>query len=413
MLQVAIIGFGRRGQMFASKIQEDKTVNLLAVADPIEYIREQSAQYGVAPEMRFSSADAFFAQGKICDAVFICSQDSQHIDMAIKAMELGYDICLEKPAAVNIEDCIIIRDTANRLGRKVMLTHVMRYSPFYQQIKKVIDDGTLGEIATINQTENIAWWHFCLSYVRGPWRRMEDSSCTIIAKCCHDLDIINWLMPSKCISVSSYGELFHFREEKAPEGSAIWCKDCAPEVKEKCLYNAYRIYPDRMGISVIGGTARLNGRDLFEAIEDHNDVVGRCVYHGDNDAIDNQVVNMNFDNGATAHLTMTAFSERCYRYVHVHGTKGQIHGDAETGILHLTVFGQPEVTIDVNKLTDQKLDDGHGGGDYFLYKDFIDYITLDSPSVTRTTINDSIESHLMGFKAEESRLNGGVPMSIE
>ncbi len=413
MLQVAIIGFGRRGQMFASKIQQDDSVTLLAVADPIEYIRNCAAEYGVAPEMRFSGADEFFAQGKICDAVFICTQDSQHIDMAIRAMELGYDICLEKPAAVNIDDCITIRDTANRLGRKVMLTHVMRYSPFYQQIKKVIDDGTLGEIATIQQTENVAWWHFCLSYVRGPWRRMSDSSCTIIAKCCHDLDIINWLMPSKCTSVSSYGELFHFREEKAPEGSALRCRDCAPDVKEKCLYNAYKIYPDRMGISVIGGTARLNGRDLFEAIEDTNDVVGRCVYHGDNDAIDNQVVNMNFDNGATAHLTMTAFSERCYRYIHVHGTKGQIHGDSETGILHLTVFGQPEVTIDVNKLTDQKLDDGHGGGDYFLYRDFIDYITLNSPSITRTTIDDSIESHLMGFNAEESRLHGGIPIKMQ
>lgn len=413
MLQVAIIGFGRRGQMFASKIQQDDSVTLLAVADPIEYIRNCAAEYGVAPEMRFSGADEFFAQGKICDAVFICTQDSQHIDMAIRAMELGYDICLEKPAAVNIDDCITIRDTANRLGRKVMLTHVMRYSPFYQQIKKVIDDGTLGEIATIQQTENVAWWHFCLSYVRGPWRRMSDSSCTIIAKCCHDLDIINWLMPSRCTSVSSYGELFHFREEKAPVGSALRCKDCAPDVKEKCLYNAYKIYPDRMGISVIGGTARLNGRDLFEAIEDTNDVVGRCVYHGDNDAIDNQVVNMNFDNGATAHLTMTAFSERCYRYIHVHGTKGQIHGDSETGILHLTVFGQPEVTIDVNKLTEQKLDDGHGGGDFFLYRDFIDYITLNSPSITRTTIDDSIESHLMGFNAEESRLHGGISIKMQ
>ena len=138
MINVAIVGFGSRGQMFGRKIMADENVNLLAVAETVEASREHAAEFGVAPEMRFASADEFFAQGKICDAVFICTQDAQHIDMALKAMELGYDICLEKPAAVNIEDCIKIRDTANRLGRKVMLTHVMRYSPFYQYIKKLI-----------------------------------------------------------------------------------------------------------------------------------------------------------------------------------------------------------------------------------------------------------------------------------
>lgn len=412
MLKLAIVGFGSRGRSFGRKIFEDKDAELVAVAEPVQSSREYALEFGVKPEMLFEDADAFFAQGKICDAVFICTQDAQHIDMALKAMELGYDICLEKPAAVNIEDCIKIRDTANRLGRKVMLTHVLRYAPFYQQIKKLVDEGVLGEIATINQTENIAYWHFSLSYVRGPWRSMADSSCTIIAKCCHDLDIINWIMPAKCTSVSSYGKLFHFCPEKAPEGSADWCVDCDPKVREKCLYNAYNVYPQRMNTSVVGGTARLKGKDIYEILDGKEDVIGRCVYHGENDAIDNQVVNMNFDNGATAHLTMTAYSERCYRYIHVHGTKGQIHGDAETGILHLTVFGQPEQIIDVNKQTDRQLNDGHGGGDYFLYKDFVDYVTVNSPSMTRTTIDDSIESHVMGFKAEESRLLGGVPMDI-
>lgn len=413
MVKVAIIGFGNRGRMFGQLISEDEDVELVAVADIVKASRDCALDLGVKENMLFEGADDFFAQGKICDAVFICTQDAQHIDMALKAMELGYDICLEKPAAVNLEDCIQIRDTANRLGRKVMLTHVLRYAPFYQQIKQYVDDGTLGEIVSLNQTENIAYWHFALSYVRGPWRKMEDSSATIIAKCCHDLDIINWLIPSKCTNVSSYGNLFYFNEQHAPKGSADYCVDCAPETKEKCLYNAYSIYPQRMNTSVVGGTARLKGKDIYEILDNKEDVIGRCVFRGDNDAIDNQVVNMVFENGATAHLTMCAFSERCYRYIKVHGTKGEIHGDAEDGILYLTEYGKPVQKIDVNKLTDRVLDDGHGGGDYFLYRDFIDYITVESPSITRTTIDDSIESHLIGFKAEESRVSGGQPMKIE
>ena len=412
MIKVAIVGFGSRGRMFGQLIQNDENVELIAVADNAEACRAYAIECGVPENMCFDSADSFFAQGKICDAVFICTQDTQHIDMAVKAMELGYDICLEKPAAVNIEDCITIRDMANKLGRKVMLTHVLRYAPFYQQIKKMIDNGTLGQIVTLNQTENIAYWHFALSYVRGPWRKMADSSATIIAKCCHDLDIINWLIPAKCTSVSSYGNLFYFNRDHAPEGSADYCVDCAPEVKEKCLYNAYNIYPERVNTSVVGGTARLKGKDIYEVLDSKEDVVGKCVFRGDNDAIDNQVVNLVFDSGATAHLTMTAFSERCYRYIKVHGTKAEVHGDADKGILYLTEYGKEPQVIDVNKLTDHTLNDGHGGGDYFLYKDFIDYITEDSPSFTRTTISDSIECHLMGFKAEESRQKGGIPFDI-
>lgn len=412
MVKVAIIGFGSRGQMFGNLICNDENVELIAVAETVEAGRNKALEMGVDADKVFKSADDFFLQGKICDAVFICTQDAQHIDMTLKALEIGYDICLEKPAATTMKDCIMIRDTANRLRRKVMLTHVLRYAPFYQQIKKMIDDDVLGEVVSVNQTENIAYWHFALSYVRGPWRNMADSSATIIAKCCHDLDILNWLIPSKCESISSYGNLFYFNEKHAPEGSAAYCADCNPDVREKCLYNAYQIYPQRVNTSVVGGTARLKGKDIYEVLDNKEDGIGRCVFHGENDAIDNQVVNMLFENGTTAHLTMCAYSERCYRYIKVHGTKGEVYGDAEDGILYVTKYGDGVEVIDVNKLTDIVLDDGHGGGDYFLYKDFIDYITVNSESMTRTTIDDSMESHLMGFLAEESRKEGGAPKKM-
>jgi hypothetical protein len=167
-----------------------------------------------------------------------------------------------------------------------------------------------------------------------------------------------------------------------------------------------------MNAHVVGGTARIEEQDVYAILDKKEDVIGRCVFRGENDAIDNQVVNMLFENGTTAHLTMCAFSERCYRYIKVHGTKGEVYGDADEGVLYFTEYGKPMQIIDVNKLAERNLNDGHGGGDYFLYKDFIDYITTNSPSFTRTTIDDSIESHLIGFKAEESRLKGGMPMDL-
>jgi len=416
MLKIAIIGFGSRGQMFARLNKQQGCAELVAIADIEENNRNRGiTEFGLPESVCYSSADEFFAQGKICDAIFLCTQDKEHHAMAIKALELGYDICLEKPAAATLEGCIDIRDTANRLGRKVMLTHVMRYAPFYRCIKALIENGSLGEVATINQTENIAYWHFALSYVRGPWRCMADSTPTIIAKCGHDLDLILWLMDKKCTSVSSFGKLFHFRPDKAPKGSSEYCVDCDENVRKNCLYNAYEVYPERVKRGVVGGTARFMGRDIYEVLDGKEDAIAKCVHHSDNDAIDNQVVNMNFEDGSTAHLTMTAFSQDCYRYIKVHGTEGEVHGNAEDGILYYTRYGKPMEKIDVNKDFNKlgiSLGGGHGGGDTYLYLDFIDYITKNSPSVTRTTIDMSIDSHVVGFKAEESRQNGGIAINL-
>lgn len=416
MKKLAIIGFGSRGQLFASLIKQFNDTQLVAVAD-IEPLNVEKARtiFDLPENNCFNSADEFFKQGKICDAIFICTQDKQHYEMVMKALDLGYDVCLEKPAAATIEECIKIRDKATALGRKVMLTHVLRYAPFYSYIKKLIASGQLGDVVTINQTENIAYWHFALSYARGQWRNMKDSTPTIIAKCCHDLDIILWLMDKKCVSVSSFGKNFYFNKSKAPEGSADYCVDCDEKIRKKCLYNALELYPKSIKQGVIGGTARYKESNILNLIEQKQDVIGKCIFRVDCDAIDNQVVNMNFADGSTAHLTMTAFSNKCDRNISVHGTKADLRGDVSTGLIYLSRFGEKEQIIDVNTQCNElgeRLSDGHGGGDAYLYKDFIDYITFDNPSFTRTTIEQSIESHVLGFKAEESRLNGGKVIEL-
>ena len=417
MKKIAIIGFGSRGQMFAEYSTEDKNSQLVAIAEPVEASREYAAKFGVPKENRYKTAEEFFAQGKIADAVLICTQDAQHKEMALKALETDYDVLLEKPAAANIHDCIEIRDRANALNKKVMLTHVLRYSPFYRYIKQLIISRKLGRIVNIEQTENVAYWHFALSYVRGPWNDMKSSTPTIIAKCCHDLDLIVWLMDKKCTAVSSFGKLFWFTPENAPAGSAEYCCECSESVKKNCLYDAYKIYPERMEKAVVGGLARLKGQSIYDILAEKKDKVSRCVYHSHNDAIDNQIVNMEFEDGSNANLTMTAFSKECYRTTHIHGTKGDVYGNSEDGLLYVNLYGEEEKVVDVNKdalfNTDGiTLTGGHGGGDYYLYKDFIDYISDGKGSITRTTINQSIESHVMGFKAEESRLNGGKVIKL-
>ena len=418
-LKFAILGFGSRGRMFARLIEQDPEAELVAIADVAESARKAAQeQFGLAKSQCFTSGDAFLDQGKCCDAIFICVQDAEHYALTMRALDLGYDICLEKPAAANAEQCKEIRDKALRLGRKVMLTHVLRYSPFYQCIRQKIMDGSLGEVVHIDQTENIAYWHFALSYVRGPWRNMEDSTPTIIATCCHDLDLLLWLTGRHCVSVSSYGGLYYFNPEHAPAGSSTYCAECQKETKEKCLFNAYKVYPEFMKTMVVGGTAAYEGEDINSLLDHHVEPISRCVFHSLNDAVDHQSVNLEFDNGSTAHLTMCAFTQRCYRYVKVFGTKGEIEGDLDTNLLTYTQFGKEPQVIDATKdggfnQDGIALNDGHGGGDYYLYRDFVDYLTSDKPSLTRTTIKESIESHLVGFAAEESRLQGGKPIVLD
>jgi predicted dehydrogenase len=375
-------------------------------------------RYGIPEDRCYESGDAFLDEGKVCDAIFICVQDAEHYALTMRALKIGYDICLEKPAAVNVRQCEGIRDEADRLGRKVMLTHVLRYTPFYQCVRQKIEDGSLGEVVHIDQTENIAYWHFGLSYVRGPWRNMGESTPTIIAKCCHGLDLLLWLTGRHCVSVSSYGNLYYFNPKHAPKGSAPYCAECRKDVRDKCLFDAYKVYEgEKMKAAVVGGTSPLLEQDIPALINNHVGPMSRCVFHLDNDAVDHQSVNLLFGDGSTAHLTMCAFTERCYRYVKVFGTEGVIEGDMDTNLLTFTRFGEEPVTIDVSKeggynKNGVALDDGHGGGDYYLYRDFVDYITADSPSKTRTSIDDSIESHIVGFAAEKSRLEGGKPVVL-
>jgi len=414
MLKFGIIGLGSRGQMFARLIKNDKNAQLYAVAEPVVHSREKAVkEFGVSAERCYKNAGEFLNAGKICDAIFICTQDADHYQQIMKALEIGYDVCLEKPAAVNIEQCIEIRDKANSLGRNVLLTHVLRYTPFYATIKKYIDGGKLGKVVTMNMTENIAYWHFALSYVRGPWRDMEKSTPTIIAKCCHDLDLAVWLMNRKCVSVSSYGKLYYYNEKNAPTGSAKYCIDCDKKVREKCLYDCFKVYPNRVQASVVGGTSTINPDNVMDVLSSREHVWGRCVFYGDNDAVDNQVVNMSFEDGATAHLTMTAFSDKCYRSIKVHGTEGEIYGNLDDSILYYTKYGEEQQKIDLNETNSGvRLDDGHGGGDYFLYKDFYNLVSGEKTSESRTSIDVSIESHIIGFKAEESRKNCGKPARI-
>lgn len=418
-ITIAIAGLGSRGRTAYGAILLDMKdrAQVVAIAD-FDKIRTEIAQkeHNVKSENVFSSVEEMLSKEKLADAVLICTQDRDHVRHALMALDKGYDILLEKPVSPDLNELKSLVKKSKETGRKVLVCHVLRYTPFFQTIKKAIDSGRIGKVATVQALENVRYWHQAHSFVRGNWRRKDETSPMILAKCCHDLDYLIWLCGSKCKSVSSYGSLSYFKAECAPEGAALRCLDGC-KAKANCPYDAEKIYLTNKDTGVLHGNVEWPVDVLSEnpteetiraAIE--KGPYGRCVFHCDNDVVDNQIVAMEMESGATVTLTMSAFTSIGGRTIKVMGTLGDIQGDMHDNIIKITEFGKESEIIDLGR--EEKDFAGHGGGDQMLIEEFVSLLEGGEVNNTVTTLEVSVESHLVALAAEESRLEGGTPQLI-
>ena len=224
-MKIAFMGLGGRGSTYAHFTKYYGS-EIVAVCDPNPNKKELAMRYGMPETGFYTDEDEFFAQGKIADALVIATLDNLHYRQTMKALDVGYDILLEKPIAMTLQECLDIKNKAKELGRKIVVCHVLRYAPVYNKFKELLAQNLIGEVVSLEMTENIGYYHFAHSYVRGNWRNTDISLPLILAKNCHDTDIICWLLDKKCISVSSFGGLKHFKEENAPKGSTSHCYTC-------------------------------------------------------------------------------------------------------------------------------------------------------------------------------------------
>ncbi len=417
----AILGLGDRGfHTYAQYAQRFPDRLRIAAAADVRPDRVQMAaeQFRLTPEQCFDSAEALLAQPKLADVLFVCTQDGQHAAHAIAGMEKGYDILLEKPIAPTPEQCRAIEAAAVRTGRKVAVCHVLRYTPFYNKLKELLSDGVIGELVTIQHQENVCYWHQAHSFVRGNWRRAGETSFMLLAKCCHDLDLLLWLSGRKCRRVSSFGGLYHFKASNAPEGAAKRCLDGC-RAKESCPYDAEKIYLTNPSTGVLAGKTGWPCEVLANVPTEESiraairtGPYGRCVYFCDNDVVDHQVVNMELEGGVTAQLTMTAFTQRTGRDTRLMGTRGEILAAMRENTITVLPFGGEPYTIDVSKLADDF--SGHAGGDVRLVAEFLQWVTTgERPSERITALDVSMASHYVAFACEKSRLSGGGAIDVE
>lgn len=417
-ITVAIAGAGSRGKdnyaPCARRYPDD--MEIVAVADPRqENVEEMARDYDIPQDKCFSSAEELLQQPKLADVLFICTMDSMHAAQAVAALRKGYDLLLEKPVATTLQDCIAVQEEAQKLGRRVVVCHVLRYTPFYQCIRKIIRSGQLGRIVTVHGFENIGYYHYAHSYVRGNWRRMDETSPIILSKSCHDMDILLWLTDGVCKTVSSFGSLEEFRAQNAPEGAAMRCMDGTCACKDTCPFDAEKIYlePVRNGNSGWPANVVVNA-PTAERVERalKNGPYGRCVYHSDNDVVDHQVVNMELESGVTISFTMCAFSNEIYRQIKIMGTRGELEGDMITNKIRVWEFGKEPQIIDIASMESDL--SGHGGGDFRMVRDLLDLMQgKATDNDTLTSIDRSLQSHRVAFAAEYSRIHGGMTVDMD
>lgn len=398
-VRAILIGAGNRGTIYTNyALKNPDELKIVGLADPNESRRKAfQEKHNIPHEYLFKDWKEIFTKEKFADGIIIATPDNLHTKPCLAALEHGYDVLLEKPIAPTEEECRNILEKALESKRIVGVCHVLRYSPYFRELKEVLDAGLIGNIISLQHMEPIEQVHMSHSYVRGQWRNSKSATPIILAKSCHDTDIIRWLINSHVHDVHCFGNLNWFTTANAPEGSTERCTDgCL--VEHECPYSALQIYlRDKQRLYVFDLPKEKSTWDkvIFERLKTTD--YGRCVYRMDNDQPDHLTVNMLFRNGVTAAFSMEAHVSYEGRRTRIMGSKGDIAGDMETFVM---------TNFKTRKQTAWELKtDPHGGGDYYLVKDWVQAVYQQDRTLLSSTIDVSIESHLMAFAAEKSRLN--------
>ncbi|MFM7583521.1 MAG: Gfo/Idh/MocA family oxidoreductase [Caldilinea sp.] len=419
-VELVVVGAGARGgTAYASyALRHPEEARIVGVADPDPLRRERLAELHDIDDSRcFVSWEEMMAAGQLADGAIVATQDQMHVEPAIAAMEAGYAVLLEKPMAHTLEGSVQLVQAAERTGRVLQICHVLRYAPFWRTLHAVLEAGTIGDLVTVEHRENVAYWHMAHSFVRGNWRNKGLSSPMILAKCCHDLDVLVWNLDQPVKRLASVGSLMHYRSESVGPEIPLRCTDGCP-VEAACPFSAIGIYldyertfpgtrqrlvaagkdpeaPEGWPFSIIANDVSRAGRR--QAIE--TGPYGRCVYRCDNDVVDHQTVLMELKSGASVTLVMHGHSYEERRTMRYEGTKGTLRARVDPDEIEISLYG-----AQTERITIPPSPTGHGGGDEGILHDFVRVLRGELEPLTTARV--SLESHLLAFAAEDARLSG-------
>lgn len=408
------VGFGDRANCyFAYAEKRPERLKLVAVVDPDKSKLENAIKkFGVKKEMCFTDLNDLLALGKIADCAVNATMDAIHVSTTVPLLKAGYDVLLEKPVCNNKNDLFKLKETAEKYGRRLVICHVLRYTPYYKKIKDVVLSGEIGKIMHVETNEHVYLVHASNSYLRGKWRNEEECGSTLLlAKCCHDIDILCWLnSDTEPEYISSFGKRTAWIKENAPKGSGTRCLvDCSRA--DDCILSAKSMYldndrfPEYSWDSIKKPYSEITPEDKEYSLKTYNPH-GLCAYKTDADTVDHQSVSIEFKNGATAVHSLVLGTEKPTRHFHLTGTQGEIEGDIEDGVFVVRKYDKKTAWYTEKKYdvkNEAAKSDRHAGGDYGLMDDFVNVLSGGETSPSYSGINDSINGHLCVYAADESR----------
>jgi predicted dehydrogenase len=404
-----IVGAGGRGSGYAQYAkQHPDQLRIVGVAEPRAFYRDKLvATHAIPPGQVFHSWEDVAARPRFADAALIATMDDLHAAPAVALAALGYHLLVEKPMAPTEADCVRMTEAAQKAGVLLGICHVLRYTPYTQKLKALLDSGAIGDLISMQHLEPVGYWHQAHSFVRGKWGKESTSTFMLMAKSCHDLDWMRYIMGRPCQRVSSFGSLAHFRAENRPAGATERCLDCP--VEATCPYSAKKIYLNRVAAGDTGWptdvvTPEPTETSVLEALR--TGPYGRCVYACDNDVVDHQVVNMEFEKGRSAVFTMTAFTQANHRITRIFGTRGEAFCDGHQ-VRHFDFMTDRWYDHPIPDI-DGSITAGHGGGDYYLMKAFTAAVSTGDAGKILSGGAESLETHRMVFAAEKARREGRV-----
>ena len=406
-----VVGAGRRGYRNFGRyaLEHPGDLRIIAVAEPNDALRTRFAQaHDIPSELAFRSWEDLADRVQLAPALLNASSDTTHYASTMAAMEAGYQVLTEKPVATSPEQCVSLARTADSLGADVWVCHELRNTNYFSTVREIVRSGRLGEIVHVGHRENVSYWHMAHSFIRGNWSNKSTSGPMILTKCCHDFDILSWILGMRVKRLSSFGSLRHYRPERAPHPDVPErCTDGCP-VEDECPFYAPRIYlGERMELLAGSVSLDTSRAGVMRGLE--TGPHGKCVYRAGNDVVDHQVVSMETDDGLTVTLTMHGHSHVEGRTMRYDGSRATLIGD----------FSDPEPDIVVHDHLSESSERivpyasaGHGGGDERLMAAFVRAVR-DGDRTGLSNVQEAVQTHLLAFAAEESRLNGGVLIDMD
>jgi predicted dehydrogenase len=434
-----LIGAGDRGNRYASyALEHPDRLKIVAVAEPLRARREAfAAKHGLGEAQVFEDWGELLAKPRIADGAIVATQDQFHSAPALAALEAGYQVLLEKPMATSEAECLALVEASRRADNSLCVCHVLRYTAFFRAIKELIDSGELGEVYSIFHAENVSYHHMAHSYVRGNWGTIAASSPMILAKCCHDLDLIQWFAGSRPLRIASLGSLSRFRPERAPEGAPERCTDGCPAAAT-CLYEATATYLEGLhmkralaaGSSPTALAARfmlawprlaaatpfikrysvwkewptsaitedLDAEGIMRALREGR--YGRCVYRCGSDQVDHQETIVEFEGGLSACLRMQGHSYQEGRTLRIDGSAATLRGSfgphAELELMDKASGRRRRIPVKSQGF-------GHEEGDSGLMDRFLEVL-----NGAKSDPAEALTSHLLAFAADRARIERRV-----